>query len=75
MLKVIEVVFDGKAFVPTEPVDLPTGCSCIQKTHYPDILRKTFFIHRRDTNKRAPEAIEKIRHLFEEHGVPLTPLA
>ena len=25
MLKVIEVVFDGKAFVPTEPVDLPAG--------------------------------------------------
>jgi Protein of unknown function DUF104 len=25
MLKVIEVVFDGKTFVPTEPVDLPTG--------------------------------------------------
>jgi predicted DNA-binding antitoxin AbrB/MazE fold protein len=25
MLKVIEVVFDGTTFVPTEPVDLPTG--------------------------------------------------
>jgi hypothetical protein len=25
MLKTIEVVFDGKNFVPTEPVDLPTG--------------------------------------------------
>jgi predicted DNA-binding antitoxin AbrB/MazE fold protein len=25
MLKVIEVVFDGKAFVPTEPVVLPAG--------------------------------------------------
>jgi hypothetical protein len=25
MLKTIEVVFDGKAFVPTEPVDLPAG--------------------------------------------------
>jgi hypothetical protein len=25
MLKVIEVVFDGKAFVPTGPVDLPAG--------------------------------------------------
>jgi hypothetical protein len=25
MLKVIEVVFDGKAFVPTAPVDLPAG--------------------------------------------------
>lgn len=25
MLKTIEVVFDGKNFVPTEPVDLPAG--------------------------------------------------
>jgi hypothetical protein len=25
MLKTIEVVFDGKAFVPTAPVDLPAG--------------------------------------------------
>src|SRR5579871_2659263 len=25
MLKTVEVVFDGEAFVPTEPVDLPTG--------------------------------------------------
>ena len=25
MLKTIEVVFDGKTFVPSEPVDLPTG--------------------------------------------------
>jgi hypothetical protein len=25
MLKTIEVVFDGKTFVPTEPVDLPAG--------------------------------------------------
>src|SRR5438552_18388660 len=25
MLKTIEVVFDGKSFVPTEPVDLPAG--------------------------------------------------
>lgn len=25
MLKAIEVVFDGKTFVPTEPVDLPAG--------------------------------------------------
>jgi len=25
MLKTIDVVFDGKSFVPTEPVDLPTG--------------------------------------------------
>jgi predicted DNA-binding antitoxin AbrB/MazE fold protein len=25
MLKSIEVVFDGNAFIPTEPVDLPSG--------------------------------------------------
>lgn len=25
MLKAIEVEFDGKAFVPTEPIDLPAG--------------------------------------------------
>ncbi len=25
MLKTIEVVFDGKAFVPSQPVDLPAG--------------------------------------------------
>jgi hypothetical protein len=25
MLKTIEVVFDGKTFIPTEPIDLPTG--------------------------------------------------
>jgi hypothetical protein len=25
MCKTIEVVFDGKAFIPTEPLDLPTG--------------------------------------------------
>ncbi len=25
MLKMIEVVFDGRAFVPTGPVDLPAG--------------------------------------------------
>ena len=25
MLKTIEVVFDGKTFVPTGPVDLPAG--------------------------------------------------
>jgi hypothetical protein len=25
MTRTIEVVFDGKAFVPTEPVDLPVG--------------------------------------------------
>jgi predicted DNA-binding antitoxin AbrB/MazE fold protein len=25
MLKTVEVIFDGKVFVPTEPIDLPTG--------------------------------------------------
>ncbi len=29
MLKTIEVVFDGKAFVPTGPVDVPEGTRCV----------------------------------------------
>lgn len=31
MLKTIEVVFDGKTFVPTGPVDLPAGTKGIIK--------------------------------------------
>lgn len=58
MLKAVELVFDGKNFVPTAPVDLPTGTKVTVELPDPD--RRVG-----SENSAAQPAVE-----LPDHGYP-----